>query len=79
MKLPFIIEDIFKPHKSSVFFFFLFEKQTHTHKGEENSSNTKAHHNSTSKPWYIKVQLKEVNPLIYSIDINNRLPSNMRT
>ena len=27
-----------------------FEKQTHTREGER-GSNTKAHHNSTQKPW----------------------------
>ena len=44
--------------KSSSFFFFFLDKQTHTHIGEsEMGSNTKAHYNSTQKvmvtqkPW----------------------------
>ena len=45
MKLPFIIKDIFKSHTSSIFFFL----ETNTNKGEENSSHTKSHHNSTKK------------------------------
>ena len=30
MKLPFIIEDIFKSHKSSAIFFFFFVTNIHT-------------------------------------------------